>query len=368
MKLTKLKLFLFLLFIISITYFSIFKNKNLYKEFLLFTKSSYLYEIQLDTIKYIIDQNNLNVKNLKKAFIKNGIKAFPQSIINNEDNQYDIEISYKNPEYRTSILKEIKKLKNNNFYYIIEESDRTILSINQEKFNKFKITLLEDAQKDLQKRIKIILNKFSFVTLQENDIFEIKILNTKEVDKEQEKLLFLNSQKTFHFIETQGGLSNLLWNLNDLNNIQYKVYPNTILNDEYIDKYLFDLSIKKPFIKIKFKNKIKKQLEEITKNNIGKNIAIVSNNIIIGKLRIETIITNNIITIPFGENSEKEAYKTFQHLIVNPFKTDFKINSQKMLELTKKHNNLFLKQLLLLIILMLLEIFIYIKIIKKIKE
>lgn len=368
MKLTKIKLFLFLIFIISITYFSIFKNKNFYKEFLLYTKSYYVYNIQPDIKKYIIDQNNINIQFLKKEFIKNGIKAFPQIIINEEKNIYDIEISYKNQEYKDSILQEIKNLKNNQFYLIIEESDKITLSIDQEKFDKFKIALLEQTQKDLQKRIKILLNKFSFVALKENDIFEIKILNTKEISKENQEQLFLNAKKTFHFLETQRSSNTFLLALNNLNNIRYNIYPNFVLNDDYIDKYLVDLSNNKPFIKIKFKKAIRHQLEEITKNNIGKNLAIVSNNRIIAIFKIESMVSNNIIIIPFDENSEKEAYKTFQHLIINSLQTDFIINSHKTEKITKRHNNIFLKQSILLTTLMLVEIFIYIKIYKKIKE
>lgn len=266
--------------------------------------------LKIDYDAYIKDQLQFTMDELKTEFRKNKIRTVPKmKIDSNEDNDKEVYISLPLLDNDFKEIKDIVKDINSDLV-VFEKDDNVEIRYDKNAINKAKYKLLEQSIEIVRKRIDETGTKEPIIQAQGRDRILVQVPGMESPD-ELKKVLGKTAKMTFHFVNTSIVDENLLPNniqkMKEMNgDYYYYVDKQVVLNGDLLQDASATYSEGKPVVSFKMNNIGARKFAEITKNNIGKVLAIVLDDEVITAPRINTPILggSGIIT---GNFTSEEA-------------------------------------------------------------
>lgn len=265
--------------------------------------------LKIDYDAYIKDQLQFTIDELKTAFRKNKIRTVPKMKIDtNEENEKEVYILFPILENN---YKEIKDIVDDiNPDLIVAEKDGNVeIRYDNNAINKAKYKLLEQSIEIVRKRIDETGTKEPIIQAQGRDRILVQVPGMESPD-ELKKVLGKTAKMTFHFVNTNivddNALPNNIQKMKEMNNdFYYYVDKQIVLNGDLLQDASATYSEGKPVVAFRMNALGAKKFAEITKNNIGKVLAVVLDNEVITAPRINTPILGGSGVITGNFTSEE---------------------------------------------------------------
>ena len=269
--------------------------------------------LKIDYEGYIKEQLQFTVDELRTEFRKNKIRVIPRlkaDVNENNEKETYIVVSATNNN-----VKEIKKIVKsiNSDLIVAENNDNIEIRYDKNAINKAKYKLLQQSIEIVRKRIDETGTKEPIIQAQGRDRILVQVPGMESPD-ELKKVLGKTAKMTFHFVNTSimgdDTLPNNILKMKEMNgDYTYYIEKQVILNGDVLQDANATYVEGKPAVGFKMNSLGSKKFADITKNNIGRFLAIVLDNEVITAPRINTPITggSGVIT---GNFTTEEANQT----------------------------------------------------------
>ncbi|HSQ97898.1 MAG TPA: protein translocase subunit SecD [Rickettsiales bacterium] len=266
--------------------------------------------LKIDYDNYVKEQLVNTIAELKTEFRKNQIRTIPQLKINTENGEKESYIYFVLTS--ESDLKEIKKIVKNvnpdlNFNRVLSDIS---LKYSKDTLEKIKYKLLEQSIQIVRKRIDETGTKEPIIQAQGRDRILVQVPGMESPD-ELKQVLGKTAKMTFHFVNTDiikdGILPPNVEKMKEMNGeYYYNVDKTVILNGDLLQDANATYSEGQPAVSFKFNTLGARKFADITRENVGRILAIVLDNEVITAPRINTPIMggNGIIS---GNFTTEEA-------------------------------------------------------------
>lgn len=270
--------------------------------------------LKLNYNDYIREQLKNTITDLKTEFRKNKIRIIPQMKIDTRNGEKE-DCIYFVLNSSVSDFKEIKKIvKNINPDLEIERVVNDIyVKYDRDNLEKIKYKLLEQSIEIVRRRIDETGTKEPIIQAQGRDRILVQVPGMESPD-ELKKVLGKTAKMTFHFVNTSiskdGVLPPNVERLKEMNGeYYYNVEKNVILNGDLLQDANATFNENQPAVAFKFNAVGAKKFADITKENVGRILAIVLDNEVITAPRINTPILggNGIISGNFTTNEANQV-------------------------------------------------------------
>ncbi len=254
--------------------------------------------LKIDFDYYLNEKLEENVDLLKDYFLENKIKALPKM----EDN--NIKIIYKNDD---DVEKTRKYVENLEKYFNIERNNNnSILSFKQSYINDTKKQINLKTIETIKKRLNKLNIKDILIKTEENDNIIIQVDELSNL-KELRNLIERSAKLTFHIVEEENSIGSNILKLSDIrNSYELPIDKKPLLSGNFLTDINVSYNQGKPIINFKLDKIGSKKFAKITRENIGKMLAMVLDNKIITVPRISNEISDGVGSIA-GNFSNKEA-------------------------------------------------------------
>jgi len=248
--------------------------------------------LKLDYDNYIKEQLTNTISDLKTEFRKNQIKTVPQLKLdtkNGENYIYFVLTSETDFKKIKKIVKDVNPDLNLN-----RVMTDISLKYNEDNLEKIKYKLLEQSIEIVRKRIDETGTKEPTIQAQGRDRILVQVPGMASPD-ELKKVLGKTAKMTFHFVNTEilkdGILPPNVEKMKEMNgDYYYNVDKTVILNGDLLQDASATYSEGQPAVSFKFNGAGAKKFADITKENVGRILAIVLDNEVITAPRINTAI------------------------------------------------------------------------------
>ncbi len=255
--------------------------------------------LKIDFDYYLKEKLEENIDLLKDYFLENKIKALPKI-----ENNNNIKIVYKNDNDVKKIEKYLKNL--DNIFNIENNKGILTLKVKNSYINDLKKQVNLKTVEIIKKRIAKINIKEILIKMEGDNKILIQLSGLQDL-KELKNLIGKTAKLTFHIVDEQNNNGNDILKLNDIrNNYKLNVDKKPLLSGDLLTDVNIIYNQGKPVINFKFNNIGTKKFAKITRENIGKMLAIVFDDKIITVPRISSEISGGIGSIA-GNFSNKEA-------------------------------------------------------------
>ena len=252
----------------------------------------------MDTEYYFKEQLNNDLDMLKSEFRQNRIKALPK-IVNNE-----IVILFKNEKY----LADIKKILEDNLenFKFMEREGELVLGYKQNAESILRRRLIRQTMEIISKRVDETGTREPIIQSQGENKIVVQVPGLENPD-ELKELLGTTAKLTFHLInENPTPKDNIIMLKDQSNSFDYPVEKRVLLNGELLNMANMIYDQGQPVINFKFNNLGAKKFADVTKNNVGRVLAIVLDDKVITAPRINTPILTGAGIIS-GNFTKEEA-------------------------------------------------------------
>ncbi len=254
--------------------------------------SQLLLKIDYDT--YLEDQLNFTLSELRSELRKNKIRAVPQiKIKTNNENE---KLSFIALSSVADDMKEIKKIvKDINSNLSVDKNGEDVeIVFSKSAIDEAKYNLLMQSMEIVRRRIDETGTKEPTIQAQGKDRILVQVPGMASPD-ELKKVLGKTAKMTFHFVNTSIMNETLIPNnviaMNEMNSdFVYYVEKEIALNGDLLKDAFVSFSDGQPSVAFKMNSIGAKRFSEITKNNIGRPLAIVLDNEVITAPRINSHI------------------------------------------------------------------------------
>lgn len=250
--------------------------------------------LKIDYENYVKEQLANTISDLKTEFRKNQIRTVPQMKIDTKNGEKENYIYFSltsEPDF-----KKIKKiLKDVNPDLEISRSVSNIyVKYNKDNLEKIKYKLLEQSIEIVRRRIDETGTKEPTIQAQGRDRILVQVPGMESPD-ELKQVLGKTAKMTFHFVNMEilkdGILPPNVEKMKEMNGeYYYNVDKTVILNGDLLQDASATYSEGQPAVSFKFNNIGARKFADITKDNIGRILAIVLDNEVITAPRINTAI------------------------------------------------------------------------------
>lgn len=269
--------------------------------------------LKIDYEGYIKEQLQFTVDELRTEFRKNKIRVIPRLKADiNENNEKETYIIVSATNNNTKEIKKIVKSLNPDLI-VAENNDNIEIRYDKNAINKAKYKLLQQSIEIVRKRIDETGTKEPIIQAQGRDRILVQVPGMESPD-ELKKVLGKTAKMTFHFVNTSimgdDTLPNNILKIKEMNgDYTYYIEKQIILNGDVLQDANATYVEGKPAVGFKMNSLGSKKFADITKNNIGRFLAIVLDNEVITAPRINTPITggSGVIT---GNFTTEEANQT----------------------------------------------------------
>lgn len=261
--------------------------------------------LKIDYDNYVREQLVNTVAELKTEFRKNQIRTIPQLKVNVKDGEKENYIYFVLTS--ESDLKEIKKIVKDvnpdlDFNRVMGNIN---LKYNEDNLEKIKYKLLEQSIEIVRKRIDETGTKEPIIQAQGRDRILVQVPGMESPD-ELKQVLGKTAKMTFHFVNTEitkdGMLPPNVERMKEMKgDYYYNVDKTVILNGDLLQDASATYSEGQPAVSFKFNTLGSKKFADITRENVGRILAIVLDDEVITAPRINTPIIggNGIISGSF---------------------------------------------------------------------
>lgn len=257
--------------------------------------------LQVDFNYYLNEQLNNDLDSLKNFFLESRIKALPKL----ENNM--ITIFYKNVDDVVDIKQTVNDINKNFTIKDDKNNNRTLLLTYKDNYiNELRKKVNRESVEIIRKRIDEFGTKDSLIQIEGSDKILIQIAGLTNSD-ELKELIGKTAKLTFHIVSDNENDDvvpvKMLDGEYELNLIKKPAITGDLLTDAGVS-----YNNNKPMINFRFNNVGAKKFADITKNNMGKMLAIVLDDKIITAPRINGKIEggNGVIS---GNFSVEDAGK-----------------------------------------------------------
>lgn len=269
--------------------------------------------LKIDYEGYIKEQLQFTVDELRTEFRKNKIRVIPRLKADvNENNEKETYIVVSATNNNVKEIKKIVKSLNSDLI-VAENNDNIEIKYDKNAINKAKYKLLQQSIEIVRKRIDETGTKEPIIQAQGRDRILVQVPGMESPD-ELKKVLGKTAKMTFHFVNTSimgdDTLPNNILKMKEMNgDYTYYIEKQVILNGDVLQDANATYVEGKPAVGFKMNSLGSKKFADITKNNIGRFLAIVLDNEVITAPRINTPITggSGVIT---GNFTTEEANQT----------------------------------------------------------
>ncbi len=269
--------------------------------------------LKIDYEGYIKEQLQFTVDELRTEFRKNKIRVIPRLKADvNENNEKETYIVVSATNNNVKEIKKIVKSLNSDLI-VAENNDNIEIRYDKNAINKAKYKLLQQSIEIVRKRIDETGTKEPIIQAQGRDRILVQVPGMESPD-ELKKVLGKTAKMTFHFVNTSimgdDTLPNNILKMKEMNgDYTYYIEKQVILNGDVLQDANATYVEGKPAVGFKMNSLGSKKFADITKNNIGRFLAIVLDNEVITAPRINTPITggSGVIT---GNFTTEEANQT----------------------------------------------------------
>ena len=269
--------------------------------------------LKIDYEGYIKEQLQFTVDELRTEFRKNKIRVIPRLKADvNENNEKETYIVVSATNNNVKEIKKIVKSLNSDLI-VAENNDNIEIRYDKNAINKAKYKLLQQSIEIVRKRIDETGTKEPIIQAQGRDRILVQVPGMESPD-ELKKVLGKTANMTFHFVNTSimgdDTLPNNILKMKEMNgDYTYYIEKQVILNGDVLQDANATYVEGKPAVGFKMNSLGSKKFADITKNNIGRFLAIVLDNEVITAPRINTPITggSGVIT---GNFTTEEANQT----------------------------------------------------------
>ena len=269
--------------------------------------------LKIDYEGYIKEQLQFTVDELRTEFRKNKIRVIPRLKADvNENNEKETYIVVSATNNNVKEIKKIVKSLNSDLI-VAENNDNIEIRYDKNAINKAKYKLLQQSIEIVRKRIDETGTKEPIIQAQGRDRILVQVPGMESPD-ELKKVLGKTAKMTFHFVNTSimgdDTLPNNILKMKEMNgDYTYYIEKQVILNGDVLQDANATYVEGKPAVGFKMNSLGSKKFADITKNNIGRFLAIVLDNEVITAPRINTPITggSGVIT---GNFTKEEANQT----------------------------------------------------------
>ena len=269
--------------------------------------------LKIDYEGYIKEQLQFTVDELRTEFRKNKIRVIPRLKADvNENNEKETYIVVWATNNNVKEIKKIVKSLNSDLI-VAENNDNIEIRYDKNAINKAKYKLLQQSIEIVRKRIDETGTKEPIIQAQGRDRILVQVPGMESPD-ELKKVLGKTAKMTFHFVNTSimgdDTLPNNILKMKEMNgDYTYYIEKQVILNGDVLQDANATYVEGKPAVGFKMNSLGSKKFADITKNNIGRFLAIVLDNEVITAPRINTPITggSGVIT---GNFTTEEANQT----------------------------------------------------------
>ena len=269
--------------------------------------------LKIDYEGYIKEQLQFTVDELRTEFRKNKIRVIPRLKADvNENNEKETYIVVSATNNNVKEIKKIVKSLNSDLI-VAENNDNIEIRYDKNAINKAKYKLLQQSIEIVRKRIDETGTKEPIIQAQGRDRILVQVPGMESPD-ELKKVLGKTAKMTFHFVNTSimgdDTLPNNILKMKEMNgDYTYYIEKQVILNGDVLQDANATYVEGKPAVGFKMNSLGSKKFADITKNNIGRFLAIVLDNEVITAPRINTPITggSGVLT---GHFTTEEANQT----------------------------------------------------------
>ena len=269
--------------------------------------------LKIDYEGYIKEQLQFTVDELRTEFRKNKIRVIPRLKADvNENNEKETYIVVSATNNNVKEIKKIVKSLNSDLI-VAENNDNIEIRYDKNAINKAKYKLLQQSIEIVRKRIDETGTKEPIIQAQGRDRILVQVPGMESPD-ELKKVLGKTAKMTFHFVNTSimgdDTLPNNILKMKEMNgDYTYYIEKQVVLNGDVLQDANATYVEGKPAVGFKMNSLGSKKFADITKNNIGRFLAIVLDNEVITAPRINTPITggSGVIT---GNFTTEEANQT----------------------------------------------------------
>ena len=269
--------------------------------------------LKIDYEGYIKEQLQFTVDELRTEFRKNKIRVIPRLKADvNENNEKETYIVVSATNNNVKEIKKIVKSLNSDLI-VAENNDNIEIRYDKNAINKAKYKLLQQSIEIVRKRIDETGTKEPIIQAQGRDRILAQVPGMESPD-ELKKVLGKTAKMTFHFVNTSimgdDTLPNNILKMKEMNgDYTYYIEKQVVLNGDVLQDANATYVEGKPAVGFKMNSLGSKKFADITKNNIGRFLAIVLDNEVITAPRINTPITggSGVIT---GNFTTEEANQT----------------------------------------------------------
>ena len=269
--------------------------------------------LKIDYEGYIKEQLQFTVDELRTENKKNKIRVIPRLKADvNENNEKETYIVVSATNNNVKEIKKIVKSLNSDLI-VAENNDNIEIRYDKNAINKAKYKLLQQSIEIVRKRIDETGTKEPIIQAQGRDRILVQVPGMESPD-ELKKVLGKTAKMTFHFVNTSimgdDTLPNNILKMKEMNgDYTYYIEKQVILNGDVLQDANATYVEGKPAVGFKMNSLGSKKFADITKNNIGRFLAIVLDNEVITAPRINTPITggSGVIT---GNFTTEEANQT----------------------------------------------------------
>ena len=250
--------------------------------------------LKIDYEDYVKEQLANTISDLKTEFRKNQIRTIPQIKIDTKNGEKESYIYFSltsEPDFKK--IKKIVKSVNPDL-----EVDRSVSNIyvkyNKDNLEKIKYKLLEQSIEIVRRRIDETGTKEPTIQAQGKDRILVQVPGMESPD-ELKQVLGKTAKMTFHFVNTEilkdGILPPNVEKMKEMNSeYYYNVDKTVILNGDLLQDASATYSEGQPAVSFKFNSIGARKFADITKENVGRILAIVLDNEVITAPRINTAI------------------------------------------------------------------------------
>lgn len=250
--------------------------------------------LQVDYDAYIREQLQNTIGELKSYFRENRIRVVPRLklVVENGERENYIVVSTANADELEAVKQAVRKV---NAELIVSSNDNVVsVRFDRAAMNAIKYKILQQSIEIVRNRIDETGTKEPIIQAQGRDKILVQVPGMESPD-ELKKVLGKTAKMTFHFVNTSVVDDSLLppgvEKMKEMNgNYVYYVNKNVVLNGDLLQDANATYSEGKPAVAFRFNGIGSKKFAEITKNNVGKILAIVLDNEVITAPRINTPI------------------------------------------------------------------------------
>lgn len=250
--------------------------------------------LKIDYDNYVKEQLTNTISDLKTEFRKNQIRTVPQMKVDVKDGKKENYIYFtlaSEPDFKK--IKEILKDVNPDLE-ISRSVSNIYIKYNADNLEKIKYKLLEQSIEIVRRRIDETGTKEPTIQAQGRDRILVQVPGMESPD-ELKKVLGKTAKMTFHFVNMEilkdGILPPNVEKMKEMNGeYYYNVDKTVILNGDLLQDASATYSEGQPAVSFKFNSIGARKFADITKDNVGRILAIVLDNEVITAPRINTAI------------------------------------------------------------------------------